>query len=112
MQTDTGPQEWRGTARFVRPPAIRSGRRDWLADDAVLIGPVSPLFFPVLPCLSLFFSGNGRFSCFLGHLPSRFCRISIVFSVGFEHLSFEMKTAIIFPHIRDSLFQFRGTLPR
>jgi Zn-dependent M28 family amino/carboxypeptidase len=31
METDTGPREWRGTAPFMRPPDIRSGRRDWLA---------------------------------------------------------------------------------
>ena len=31
METDTGPRVWRGTARFVRPLAIQSGRRDWLA---------------------------------------------------------------------------------
>src|SRR6266536_2655071 len=41
METDTGPQEWRGTARFVRPPTVRSGRRDWLAEDAVGCQPVS-----------------------------------------------------------------------
>src|SRR5262245_40633569 len=35
METDTGPRVWRGTARFERPLAIQSGRRDWLADDAV-----------------------------------------------------------------------------
>src|SRR6266576_880258 len=31
METDTGPREWRGTARFVRPPGIQSGRPDWVA---------------------------------------------------------------------------------
>src|ERR1700674_5379081 len=33
METDTGPREWRGTARFVRPPRIRSVRPDWLAGE-------------------------------------------------------------------------------
>src|SRR5262245_35088477 len=45
METDTGPRLWRGTARFVRPLAIQSGRRDWLAEDAVRCKPVSPCNF-------------------------------------------------------------------
>jgi len=45
METDTGPREWRGTARFVRPAGIRSERRDWLAAGAVPIEPVSSLHF-------------------------------------------------------------------
>jgi hypothetical protein len=32
-------------ARFVRPAGIRSGRRDWLAVDAVQSEPVSPCNF-------------------------------------------------------------------
>src|SRR5580704_11272208 len=44
METDTGPREWPGTARFLRPPGIRSGRPGWLGDQDSNLDSRSDLF--------------------------------------------------------------------